>query len=337
MTALRKYERLESPGSWRARLGAPLREVVVAFREATLVLSDPKTEMALSHWSLPAVERLNPGSLPAIFGPGGDPSETLEIDDADMIAALDTVRQVLARRRPRPGRLRGVILTLAAVSVVGLGVFWMPGALVRHTASVLPEATRIRIGQMALADVTRLSGSPCAAPLGRAAAAKLAMRLFGPEADILVLREGLAPVTALPGGLILLNRALVESAADAETPAGFALAAAAQAAQLDPMLALLQHAGLAATFRLLTTGALPDGALTGYAETLLQTPAPTDADLLLPRFDAARLSPAAYAYALDVTGESTLALIEGDPFHGTTPKPLLDDGDWISLQDICAK
>jgi hypothetical protein len=70
MTALKKYQRLESPGLWRDTPEAQRREVVVAFREASLVLSDPRTELALSHWSLPAVERLNPGTLPALYGPG---------------------------------------------------------------------------------------------------------------------------------------------------------------------------------------------------------------------------------------------------------------------------
>ena len=64
MTALKKYQRLESPGLWRDTPEAQRREVVVAFREATLVLSDPRTERALTHWSLPAVERREPRRLP---------------------------------------------------------------------------------------------------------------------------------------------------------------------------------------------------------------------------------------------------------------------------------
>ena len=91
MTALRKYMRLESSGLWRETPEARLRDVVVGLREATLVLSDPKTETALSQWSLPAVERLNPGKMPALYGVGDADSETLEIDDPDM--ALAQARQ----------------------------------------------------------------------------------------------------------------------------------------------------------------------------------------------------------------------------------------------------
>lgn len=85
MTALKQYERLESIGLWRDDPEAQRREVLVRFGEATLVLSDPRSEVALSHWSLPAVERRNPGVLPALYAPGDDALETLEIDDTDMI------------------------------------------------------------------------------------------------------------------------------------------------------------------------------------------------------------------------------------------------------------
>ncbi|MDZ4134258.1 MAG: hypothetical protein U1D06_01510, partial [Paracoccaceae bacterium] len=150
MTALKKYQKLESPGLWRDTPQAQRREVVVNFGDASLVLSDPRNEAALSHWSLPAVERLNPGGLPALYAPGPDAVETLELNDPDMIAALETVRGALAHARPRPGRLRGVILAVGSSLILGLGVFWLPGALIKHTASVVPPSMRAQIGRMAL-------------------------------------------------------------------------------------------------------------------------------------------------------------------------------------------
>lgn len=44
-----------------------------------------------------------------------------------------------------------------------------------------------------------------------------------------------------------------------------------------------------------------------------------------------------YARALDPSGETVLALIEADPFAKEAPRPLMPDGDWISLQAICAE
>ena len=342
MTALAKYQRLECTGLWRPSAAAQMREVIVGLRDATLVLTDPKTAMARSHWSLPSVERINPNDLPALFTAGrlddGTPGETLELDDPDMIAALDTVRVVLNRRRAHPGRLRGLIV-VAVLTLVGcFGALWLPGAMIRHTAAVLPVATRVQIGKMALQDLIRLTGSPCSTPLGTRAAATLAQHLSSAGVgEIDVLRDGVAAALALPGGIVLLNRKLVEQEQDAEPAAGYALAETLRAATADPVIPALRYAGMMATFRLLTTGVMPQGALDGYAEGLLTaTPAPLDQDRLLERFRAANLSSTAYARALDPTGEATLTLIEADPFKGRSPVPILDDRNWISLQGICS-
>ena len=117
----------------------------------------PRTGVAVTHWSLPAVERINGSEVPALFTAGrlddGEPAETLEIEDSDMIAALDTIHVVLVQRRPHPGRLRGVMVVSFLTIVALLAVVWLPGAMIRHTASVLPQATRVQIGKLALQDL----------------------------------------------------------------------------------------------------------------------------------------------------------------------------------------
>ncbi len=332
MTALRKYQRLECVGLWRSSPQAQRRDVVVALRDATLVIADPRTEQPLSHWSLPAVERMNPGDDPALYSPDRGDSETLEIADPDMIAALETVRGVLERRRPHPGRLRGWVVASILLAVAALAVFWLPGAVSRHAAVVLPETTRADLGHMALADLTRLTGSPCATPLGRRAAAALATRLQSAGLhEVFVVRDGVPQALALPGGIVVLGRDVVESTEDPETAAGFALAEVTRAKVTDPVVRLLDYAGPVATARLLATGRLPEDALDGIAESLLaQAPPPLAETILAPVFKAQGLSMRAYASALQDS-----ALAQADPFHGTSPAPILADRDWISLQAIC--
>ncbi len=343
MTALTKYQRLECTGLWRLTAAAQLREVVVNLRDATLVLADPRSDMALSHWSLPSVERVNAGELPAIFTPGrlddGAPSETVEIDDPDMIAALETVRTTLIRRRPKPGRVRGASVVLG-LAVVGLFVFlWLPAAMIRHTASVLPTATRVQIGKLVGTDAERLTGTPCLGPLGARGATALAQKLASQGVgEVDVVRDGVKDAVALPGGIVLVSDKLVQSAQDPEPVVGYVLAALQRAQIDDPVIPILRHAGLMATLRLLTTGHLPAGAVDGYAETLLNTPpAAVDNGRLLETFRQVNLSSAAYAFAVDPKGEATKALIVGDPFNGHSPAPILADNDWISLQSTCAK
>ena len=342
MTAVDKYQRLECTGLWRVSAAAQLREVVVALRDATLVLSDPRTGQALTHWSLPAIERLNVGEAPALFTAGrledGAPAEMLEIDDSDMVAAIDIVHVAITRRRPHPGRLRGVVVVSVLTAVACLAVLWLPGAMIRHTAQVLPQSTRVQIGKLALQDLVRLTGSPCDAALGRRALGTLALHLSNEGiSEIDVVRDGVTVTRSLPGGVVLVNASLVERNQDPEVLAGYVLAEAVRADAEDPMIAVLRHAGLMATLKLLTTGVMEPEAVAFYAEVMLKAPQATPGDEpLLERFAQARLSSTAYARALDPTGEASLGLIEADPFKGTSPSAVLEDNDWVGLQGICA-
>lgn len=336
-TALHKYARLESPGLWRETSGAQRREVIVAFREATLVLSDPKSESALTHWSLPTVTRLNKGEHPALYSTDETGNETLEISDSDMIAALETVREALEAKRPKPGRLRGFVVGVGTTIVLALGIFWLPDALVRHTATVLPAATRQAIGQYALNDLQKLTGSPCTSPLGTYALTDLADRLFGKnQARILIVRDAVATSTHLPGGVIVISRRVVEEQDGPEALAGLAIIERLRAELSDPMLPVLRHAGLTATFRLLTSGLLPESSVEGYGKVLLS--GPSDAvsdDIALTRFQNAGVSTLPAAKLIDPSGKTTSRLVAEDPMQGLVPQPLMNDSDWVSLQDIC--
>lgn len=339
MTALKKYQRLESTGLWREHPDAQLREVVVGLREATLILSDPKTEMALAQWSLPALMRLNSGAVPALFGSGDDGSETVEIDDPEMIAALETVRGALERRRPHKGRLRGATLAGSLLTAAVLAVFWLPGKLVDYTAAMLPKATLTNLGEMALADLTRLTGSPCASKPGLKAAKALARRLSATApATVVFLRDGMTQPLALSGNIIALPAALLELADGPDAIAGYVLAEQQRAATTNPTRALLHHAGLPATVQLLASGALSPDAMQGYGEILLaQTPAPLTNQALLAAFEQAGVSSGPYAYEVDKSGESTLGLIEADPLPGGSKPAVLDDAGWLELQAICSE
>ena len=333
-TALTKFERLEASGLWRPAPDAQRRDVIVSIGEATLTITDLQ-DRPLAHWSLPAVARLNKGKRPAIYAPDGDPGETLELaeSEAHMIEAIESLRAAIDRRRPRPGRLRLLTLTASIASVVALVVFWLPGALLDHTLSVVPQAKRVEIGRQLQAELTRLTGEPCHNMLATPALARLALRLEVPR--LVVLRGGVQDTLALPGGSVLLNRAIVEDFEEPDVAAGYVLAAKANAAAHDPLRVLLDTQGTLTTLRLLTTGALPPEALRSHAEALVVEPGPkADPEILLGLFSHYEVKSTPYAYALDPSGESTLTLIEADPFE-TSPRPVLSDGDWVALQGIC--
>jgi hypothetical protein len=338
MTALNKYQRLECGGLWRETPQDQRRDVLVRFGEATLVLSDPKSGAALSHWSLPAIDRINPGQEPPVFAPGPDASESLELSDPEMIAALGAVHHAVQAAVPRPGRLRGVLLAGAALAVVAAAALWLPEALVRHTASVVPPAQRAEIGARALDDLTRVTGAQCDNQLGLQALAALAERVFGPvDTPILyVMPEGVDHPLHLPGDLIILPRRLIERQNGPEAVAGAALVERLRGKAADPIIPLLEHAGLRATFHLLTTAELPDTALRGYGEAALHAvPVTLPDQALIEAFTAAQIPASPYAVAVDPDGLVTGGLVAGDPYKGLAPTPLIPDESWLALQGIC--
>lgn len=340
MTALTEFDRLEATGLWRADPEAQRVEVIISIGEATLTISDA-AERALSHWSLPALHRLNPGKTPALYAPSKDAEqdETLEISDPSFIEALEKLRKIINKRRPKSGRLR-LLLTAGLIALVVLGgLFWLPGALVNQTLSVLPDASRNAVGRDLLSRIRRVSGAQCSDPLGRAALDRLANRVIGAhQGEVIVMSSGLKDAVHLPGGYILLARAMVEDYNEPDVAAGHMLVEALRAELYDPMRALLDYGGLGVTFKLLTTGQVSDAVLDGYAEQLLLAqPEEIDTATLLAAFGAAELRTTPYAYAKDMTGESQLALIEGDPVPMSAATPLIPDSDWVGLQGICGE
>ena len=335
MVALTKYARLEGAALWRAHPDDQRREVIVSIGDATLVISDMQ-DRAITHWSLAAVVRANPGKRPAIFHPDGDAGETLEFaeDEAHMIDSIEKLRRAIDRSRPKPGRLRWAGVLVSVGLVAALAFLWLPGALVSHTMKVVPQVKRAEIGAALSDRLQRMTGPACTAPAGFAALRKLRARLgTGP---LQVVPDAIDSSLALPGGTILLDRALVEDFEEPDVVAGYVLAAEVGARADDPLRQMLERVGTLANFQLLTTGEFRSDTLDRYAQVLLtdaRPPAPTDA--LLQAFEARDIRSTAYAYARDVTGETVLPLIEGDPMAGREPVMVLSDADWLRLQNIC--
>ena len=339
MTALKQFQRLEAQGVWRETPASPPRDVIVSVGDATLILSDPREDLPLAHWSLPATVRRNPGARPAVYSPRAQgPDETVQIDDALMIEAIDKVQTAIAASRAHPGRLRGVLTVLAAIAVIAGAVWWLPDALIRHAARIAPPAQARAIGEAVLDDMTRATGPVCARRSGQQVMDWLTPRLLSDDSTVRILPAPLTGARRLPGDLYALGLDLVQTSTGPEVAAGHLLAARQAQDPGDVLRDALRHAGMGGALRLLTFGALPDGAMDGYGQQLLTeaTPRPVDGPLLA-AFREAGVPSEPYARSIDPTGASVLPLIEGDPFRQAPPdRPLLTDEQWLALQQICA-
>lgn len=326
MTALKEYERLESSGLWRSGADAQRREVIVSFGDATLVMSDT-AERPLTHWSLSAVHRENPGIRPALFLPAPDAAETLEIEDGEMIDAIEKVRKSIERARPRPGRLRWLFRLGLPAAVVAAALAYGPKLLVQQTAAVIPPVKRAAFGAEILDHLEDRLGQACASPFGLQALDRLNDRLLGTGGTLVILPNGLGLSAALPGGIIVLDQESIENIDDPLIAAGHVLAAQATRELEDPLGPLLRHAGSRATVQLLTTGQLSSEALEGYADALLEGPRGyPDITDLEGVFDRARVAIRPFYAEQGVVLESETT---------TDPSPVLTDGQWVALQGIC--
>ena len=338
MTALAEFEKIEAVGVWRADASAQRRDVVVALGDATLTILDMQ-DRPLAHWSIPAVARANPGVMPAVFHPDGDPEEILEFgNDSDvMVEAIEKLRKAVDRKRPKPGRVRLTSFLFIVIAILVLGIFWMPSAVLHQTLAVLPEVKQREIGEAIASSAERYTGRACATPEADQALDRLANRILPvKEARIRVVPDGVVEAIVLPGQLFLVGRPLVEDYESPEVLAGYLLSEQVRAGFRTSILDVLTHAGVWNNIRLLTTGALPQSAIDSYADTLLfAAPERPDNTQLLPAFEAAGISSRPFALALDITGETTLELIEADPMATSTRAPLISDGAWVALQGVC--
>ncbi len=336
MTALTRYQRLECPGVWHQSPDSQRRDVTVALGDATLILKD-RAEMALTHWSLAAVERVNPGTEPALFAPGPEDDERLEVEDPHMIAALETVRKAVARGNARRGRLRrwGTAATLSAL-VLAL-VLWVPQALVAHTARALPDSSRQEIGRRMVLALEPHMGRPCRDLAGRQALETLRQRLF-PEGPWQVrLLEAGPGVVALPGHLLVAGAETLGLPGGPDALAGHLLAAATRAEAEDRIVWMLERAGAGAALQLLTTGEIADEVLEDAAAGLvlgddLHSRAP---EPLLQRFAEAQVTARPYGLTANASGGTWTPMIEGDPWPAGSPEPVLSDAAWLQLEGIC--
>lgn len=331
MTALDEFERLEGVGLFRPELGAQRVEVGVAFGKATLTLFDRHGQV-IEQWSLAAVRRKNPKNTPALYHVEGDEDQLLELDDETLIGAIDAVQQSLANRIPPQRRVGTYVKLGVAALVVLVGSLVLPPALRSYGASVLSDSLRVELGQSLLDEALRLAGPDCRGEVGLAAIQKVEARFAlenGPTLSVAQL-DRTTPVL-LPGNVILMPLSVIEQAQSPDVLAGWVLSANSNFLRGHVLRPLLEDVSIWTVMKMLAAQDLSGSEKSALARAALsaefQRPR---VSTLLNAFDGAEISTTAFAKA-----ENMPELLQRDPYPAGSPRPLLKDGEWVGLRDIC--
>ncbi len=332
MTAIKEFERLESLGLWRESAHAQRKEVVISFGDSTLVLSDINNR-PLTHWSLAAIKHGGSGENGTLFTVDELAEETLEIDDPTMIAAIAKIRAEIDARRPHPGRLRWFLGAFVLIAFVAFSVFWLPNALTRYAAGILPDSKAIEIGDDLLKSIRKTTGSACSTPAGERALRRLEDRAIGaPSNRIRIISMGSRPSLHLPGGNILLNHRLATQSDDITLMAGYAIMERAAQDENPPLLALFKSLGIRKTLSFLGTGTIETADLEEFADSRLFGPyAHPKTQTMLDLFTAAQIPRTSFAIHAKRPD-----LLETPDLQPEEYEPILNDNDWINLQEICS-
>jgi hypothetical protein len=254
-----------------------------------------------------------------------------------MIDAISKVTNIIDKRRPRHGKIRMYISISILIFLLTLSIIWIPQRLVEHTLAVTLETNKLALGKSLLKEVSKLSGKPCNSKLGDTALANLQKRLLGETNQLLVIiPDSRKKIFSLPGNIHVIDKTVLEDHDTPEVAAGYIYSAIALTENSQPFESFVKTLGSITILRYLITNKINNEILQKYAEKMLVNPnMKIEYSNLLKKFQNKLVSTVPFAYAVDVTGETTSELINGDPYLGKSPPLLIPDSMWLSLQSIC--
>jgi hypothetical protein len=217
VTALSGFERLECEGRYSAAPGVAPQDVVVQFGNASLTILT-FDDLPLAHWPLASLHRRPGEAGRVLLSPDANAPETLEIDDATMRSAVDTVasRPPVASRPRRRGRAAWLVMALLVGLIGGTyATLRWSGQPYAVLAAQLPQEGRVMLGSAAIR--AHAGEALCANP----ALVRMMRQIAGTLADDLGLRPVLfvvrarAGVTASIGGAVMIG---AETLREMQTP-----------------------------------------------------------------------------------------------------------------------
>lgn len=331
----KQFDRLESLGLWKETDTSQKREVIVSFGKSSLVLYDIRN-FPLTHWSFAALRCIHKKDGRMIYTPDQNSFETLEISDDTMNRAIQRVCKAVYYPRPHRGRIRVLFFGLGLICLGLLSKYWLPEALARHTSDLITQNKAQEIGKDMTAIIQTQTGPFCQSSRFDFITRKLESRLkLESEFILYIAHLDTRKSVHLPGGIILVDRSLIENFSQSDILAGYVLMEQVLYSEVPPFQRLFLNAGILSTLRFLTTGELDYRILKTYVNMrITSSQRLPDIKKLQAAFQEKKISSQDFARVFDPTLETTQALMKENTVLDQQNQ-ILSDQEWLTLQSVC--
>jgi beta-barrel assembly-enhancing protease len=236
-----------------------------ASHDARVTLTDRGLTLAIDtvagpEWiyaDLRAATPLGPKSQNVLLSPKGDPDATLFVADPAFCAALLVHAPHLSTSAERWRVLKPGLAVGATALSIAIGTWALDLSPVKGIATLIPDKARVALGS-AVVDGMVGSRRVCRDPTGIVALDKLHARLLptgSRDKDrILVVDWGLVNAFAVPGGQVVVTRAILEKAGSADEVAGVIGHELGHGIALHPETGLVRGVGFWAVLQFFATG-----------------------------------------------------------------------------------
>ena len=326
------------------------------------IMPEAGASFAWAFADLRAQTSIDPHATMAVLTHATEVGATLFIQDAAALAAITHYAPHLTVRAERWRTLKPGLWVGGAALAVGLSIWLFNLSPSKGIARLMPERARTALGTVAL-DSMIDGRRRCDDPKGVAALRQLQQRLQ-PDAtasqSVTVVDWSLVNAFAVPGGRVVLTRAILEKASSADEIAGVLAHEIGHGQELHPEQGLVRGLGMWAVLNIMFTGS--PGTLGNIGAALAQLSYSRDAERqadarALDMLKTGGISPKPFAgffrriekvepnslpgrimranemFASHPPSAERIATIEAVAAYPA--RPALSDDAWKALQSIC--
>ena len=203
MTAIKKYQILESKGFWIESKGKEVKEVIISFGKSSIIISDTNAT-PLDHWNFNSIVILQKRTTSTTFSPGPEREEKLIVKDEEMIEAMTIICEH-SKIPSKPMLKFNHVIKLVISLLLVFFFFSLPSMLRFITLDIIEPYHEVIFVNTLLAKKDSV-GNICPKQKETVELEKMIASSYGIETgiNISITKSSLPSPAILPGGVIIV-------------------------------------------------------------------------------------------------------------------------------------